>query len=361
MAALSGLEDLVVRSHKGDYRVRFEEGVLAELGSSASDEVRFVIDARVAQLYSEDLTPLLERSSTLVVEAVEPSKSLERMPDYIDHLVAHGVRRGQALVAIGGGITQDIVCFIAATLLRGLDWRFVPTTLLAQADSCIGSKSSINVRNAKNIVGTFTPPQEILIDVDLLETLAPPDFRSGVGEMLKVHAIAGPKAFDEIAADYALLATDRDALLKYISRSLEYKRRLIEADEFDRGVRNVMNYGHTFGHAIESATEFAVPHGIAVTVGMDMANHVAWKLGCTTEEQVRRMRPVLRANSQGFHDVPVPFEAFIEAIAMDKKRTATGLRLVLPDATGAISIGEHALDDHFKAACASYLADDLAV
>jgi 3-dehydroquinate synthase len=355
MVALLESEDLVIQSHAGPYRASFRQGALQRLVDTPEDQTFIVVDERVAELYAAELRDVLERPSTLRIVALEANKSLERLPDYIDHLVEHRVRRGQTLVAVGGGIIQDIVCFLAATLLRGMEWRFIPTTLLAQADSCIGSKSSINVRSAKNIVGTYTPPAEILIDVELLRTLQPDDVRSGIGEMLKVHAIAGPERFDEIAAAYESLTRDRAVLADYILRSLKFKRKLIELDEFDQGARNVMNYGHSFGHAIESATNYSIPHGIAITIGMDMANHVAGELGRTTLEQVERMRSVLASNYRGYADTPVPLDAFMTAISKDKKNTATALRLVLPDEDGIVALVDQPANDRFKRACERYL------
>ncbi|MFL5887412.1 MAG: AroB-related putative sugar phosphate phospholyase (cyclizing), partial [Thermoleophilaceae bacterium] len=290
------LQALVIESHAGPYEVTFDDGALRALGEQVSDgKTHVVIDDRVASLYEEELAPVLGSPSVLRIEASEPAKSLDRFPAYIEHLVARGVRRGHVLVAVGGGVIQDIVCFLAATLLRGLEWHFVPTTLLAQADSCIGSKSSINVGSIKNVLGTFTPPARVTIATRLLDTLSPEDVRSGVGEMLKVHAIEGPEAFDAIAADYSRLFDDRETMERYVHRSLEIKKRIIEIDEFDRGPRNVMNYGHSFGHALESATDFAVPHGIAVTIGMDMANYTARQLGLA-DGAFERMHGTLAAN-----------------------------------------------------------------
>jgi 3-dehydroquinate synthase len=357
MVASQGFDDLIVQSHAGPYRASFCQGVLEQLSSTQEDQTIVILDDLVADLYREQLSDVLARPSTLLIKALEANKSLERLPDYIDHLVEHRVRRGQALVAVGGGIIQDIVCFLAATLMRGMDWRFIPTTLLAQADSCIGSKSSINVRSAKNIVGTYTPPKEISIDVELLETLTPDDMRSGFGEMLKVHAIAGPEYFDEIAEVYDLLSDDRAVLAEYILRSLKYKQKLIEVDEFDQGPRIVMNYGHSFGHAIESATHYSIPHGIAITIGMDMANHVASELAHTTPAHVERMRPVLASNYRGYAKAPVPFDDFITAIGKDKKNTAKSLRLVLPDENGIIGLVEQPASEKFKDACERYLTD----
>jgi 3-dehydroquinate synthase len=316
------------------------------------------VDSRVAELYEHDLAGVLALPSTLLIEASEPAKSLDRFPAYISHLVSNGVKRGNALVAVGGGVIQDIVCFLAATLMRGLEWRFYPTTLLAQADSCIGSKSSINVGEIKNILGTFTPPSQVVIAVPVLRTLSGEEVRSGVGEMLKVHAIHGPESFDRLASDHRALLDDEVVMRRYIRASLEYKRELIELDEFDRGPRNVMNYGHSFGHAIESATDFAVPHGIAVTIGMDMANYVSWRLGHGERSHYERMHAALAANYEGFEAFPIPAEPLLAAIAKDKKNTARALRLILPDAEGRIRIVEQPADDAFRAACADYLAGE---
>jgi 3-dehydroquinate synthase len=224
-------------------------------------------------------------------------------------------------------------------MMRGLPWMFYPTTLLAQSDSCIGSKSSINSRKLKNILGTFTPPDQVVIDVDFLQTLEEKDIFSGIGEMIKVHAINSPESFDEISKNYEQLINDSFVLEKFIFDSLVMKKKLIEIDEFDLGPRNVMNYGHSFGHAIESATNYTIPHGIAVTIGMDMANYVAAKLGISTYKHFERMHDVMDKNSQTYRNVYIDVNALMIALSKDKKNSATQLRLILPDQDGCIRIG----------------------
>jgi len=350
-------ESLSIQSHRGVYVAHFDDAALARLAEASTDSRHFVIDKRVAELYRNELQPVLGSRSALVIEATEENKSLECFPDYVDHLIAHGVRRGHTLVAVGGGIIQDVTCFLAATLLRGLPWHFYPTTLLAQADSCIGSKSSINCHGTKNILGTFTPPAEIVISTRLLRTLDRRDVRSGIGEMLKVHAIDGPQAFDQIAKDYDCIVNDEAVMMAYIRHSLEIKKRIIEADEFDQGVRNIMNYGHSFGHAIEAATAFAIPHGIAVTIGMDMANYVALQRGEAPRTFFDRMHAVLRRNYNGFGTANIPLDCFLSAIAKDKKNVDAELTLILPDAQGRIRRAAQKNDDRFQAWCAEYLGD----
>lgn len=347
---------LTIASHAGPYTAAFHVNGVDRLNDTALDNVHVIIDAHVAELYADRLPALLGHKSVLRLEATEAAKSLDRFTGYVDHLVANGIRRDHALLAVGGGIIQDTTCFLAATLLRGVEWRFFPTTLLAQADSCIGSKSSINCGKAKNILGTFTPPRRVDICVDFLDTLDPRDVRSGVGEMLKVHAIDGPASFDAIAADYPRLFDDAETMGRYIRRSLEIKKGYIERDEFDRGVRNVFNYGHSFGHAIEAATDFAIPHGIAVTIGMDMANFVAWRLGVGGQSHFDRMHPVLRSNYADFADHPVPLDPFLGAIAKDKKNVGSGsVTLILPDRGARIFKDAYPADAAFAAHCRDYL------
>lgn len=351
-------EPLIVQSHTGPYTVAFDEDAFARLYVAVPANAHFIIDAKVAGLYANDLGNVLAATSVLLIEGTEANKSLDQFTGYVEHLISRGVRRGHLLVAIGGGIIQDITCFLAATVLRGLEWHFYPTTLLAQADSCIGSKSSINVGKIKNAMGTFNPPAQVTISTRVLATLDERDVRSGIGEMLKVHIIDGPESFDQIAADYRQLLADPEVMRRYIYRSLKIKKAIIEQDEFDRGLRNLMNYGHSIGHAIESATDFAVPHGIAVTIGMDMANYTAVRLSLMGKGHYERMHPTLAANYAGFERVEIPLDAFLAAIDKDKKNTDTKLSLILPDASARVSCGYYANDAAFRAICADYLATE---
>ncbi len=351
-------DGLLIQSHKGPYTVTISPALLDDPAVLLSGTPHFLVDANIARLYPKQLAAVLAHPNLILIEATEQNKSIERVIPVIERLVAQQVRRGHNLVAIGGGIIQDITCFIAGTLLRGLAWHFVPTTLLAQADSCIGSKSSINMGAVKNILGTFNPPARIYLCTQFLDTLASKDMLSGIGEILKVHAIDGPQAFDRVGADHASLLSDRALLLRYIDAALRIKQRFIEVDEFDSGVRNIFNYGHSFGHAIESATDFAVPHGIAVSMGMDMANRIAMLRGLLPEHQYLRMHPVLRSNYAPFARTPIPLDAMLAALLKDKKNTATQLVLILPHGEQA-RIERVAIDPDtgFRAQCAQFLAE----
>lgn len=336
----------------------FDTQCLKKLDRQIDETCHVIIDGNVARLYAGEIPLTLQSRSVLIIEATEGNKSLDKFPAYVEHFVSRSIRRGQKLVAIGGGIIQDITCFLAATLLRGLPWYFYPTTLLAQADSCVGSKSSINSGKTKNILGTYTPPEEVYINIDVLGTLEEREIHSGVGEMLKVHAIEGPVSFDTIAADYDALISDRRVMENYIHRSLEIKKPIIELDEFDAGTRNIMNYGHSFGHAIESATDFSIPHGIAVSIGMDLANFIASRLDITIGVHYERMHPILRQNTRAVDTIEISEEGFLSAIAKDKKNTGSHLKVILPDREGKITINLLKNDGRFRELCGKFLRED---
>jgi 3-dehydroquinate synthase len=328
-----------IKSHKGDYTVGFIQAGMDELNNKPVENAIYIIDKNVAELYKSRLNNIVNAGRVLLIEATEKNKSLDKFPTYVDALVDLKVRRGQPLVAIGGGIIQDITCFLATTMMRGLPWMFYPTTLLAQSDSCIGSKSSINSGEIKNILGTFTPPSNVVIDVDFLQTLEERDVCSGIGEMLKVHAIDLPDSFDKISNNYDQILSSPTIMEKFIHDSLLMKKKLIEIDEFDEGPRNVMNYGHSFGHAIESATNYEIPHGVAVTIGMDLANFVATELGISNAKHFERMHDVLNKNCSAYRYVNIDVKHMLSALSKDKKNSATQLRLILPDMDGCIQIG----------------------
>lgn len=350
-------EPLNIQSHKGPYSVTFGERFTKDISTIIDAEAHFLVDANVARLYGARLMDVLSRPSTVIIDAIEDNKSLERTIPVFEHLIGSKVRRGHVLVAIGGGIIQDVTCFIASTFLRGLPWHFVPTTLLAQADSSIGSKSSINIGATKNIVGTFYPPRHVHIWTEFLDTLEGKDVQSGIGEIIKVHAIDGEASFDRMAAEFDRFHSDRTVLRRYIRDALLIKKRYIEEDEFDTGVRNIFNYGHSFGHAIESATNYQVPHGIAVTIGMDMANAIAVDRGFLPRRHFDRMHGILQRNYRGYEAVDISVDVLLGALMKDKKNTSTMLGLIFP-------VGERAVikrmdvppDETFRAQCKQFLS-----
>lgn len=292
----------------------------------------FVIDQNVWHLYSNGPLGALDPSGVIVVPIDEKLKSIESVQAIYDNLVTRTAKRNLTLISIGGGILQDISGFAASTLYRGINWVFVPTTLLAQADSCIGGKTSLNYGPFKNLIGTFYPPSHIVVCPAFLATQEQQDFFSGLGEVVKLHLIGGLKDMRRlIEALPAILRRDSKALFDAIRDSIMIKRGYIMEDEFDTGKRNMLNFGHCFGHAIESAAQYEIPHGQAVVLGMLLANAVAKKRGFLSHSSDQfitneLLLPSLVVKVKKDHLNP---KAIIEAMGKDKKRTEKGLALVM--------------------------------
>ena len=355
MGVLHVLNEMQIDSYKGTYSVIFDSTDFQKIGSFIQNDYHFIVDEILFDLYPEELKTVSQSNKVIKIKATEENKAIEKVLPLIEALLDQGIRRNHTLVAIGGGIIQDITCFISSTLFRGLNWKFIPTTLLSQADSCIGSKSSINLGNTKNILGTFNPPSEIYVSPKFLKSLDQREILSGVGEILKVHAIDGVDSFKDLANNYDDIFKSDEVLLKYTQRALQIKKAYIEEDEFDAGIRNIFNYGHSIGHAIESATKFAIPHGIAVTIGMDLANYLSQSYSHIHKSDYERMHETLQKNYLGYEKTNIPFNDFIAALKKDKKNTTDKLVLILPFGEDLnIKKTDVKCDDKFKSICQYY-------
>ena len=324
------LSEITIQSHRGPYSVHFVDDAFNSLEALITEKSFLIIDKNFSQIYFENLKHIRARSKYLILEANEANKDLNCFSQYIKALAELGIKRDCTLIAIGGGVIQDITCFIATTLFRGINWVFFPTTLLAQTDSCIGSKSSINVAGIKNLLGTFTPPSEIFISVKLLKSLEPREVQSGVGEMIKVHGIAGISKLKALSADYSKIVSNDEVMAAYIQSSLLIKKEIIEQDEFDNGIRNVMNYGHTFGHAIESSTNYGIAHGIAVTIGVAMASEYSCRQGYISKDHNDLMQDLFLKNQSDSLNFSIDFPIFMKAILADKKNVGTKVAIIIP-------------------------------
>lgn len=328
------LRSMTVQSINHPYNVLFVEDFVSSLAAQIAPGAVIVVDANVLEIYQDKLLPLLEGVSHIVIEPSERKKSYQGVEPFIKELIEIGFRKNNRLIAIGGGVVQDITAFAASIIFRGVDWFFYPTTLLAQCDSCIGSKTSINFGDYKNQLGGFYPPKEVVIDVNFLDTLTSLDFRSGMGEMLHYYLVSGEDDFQRMLREYDLAFVDKEVLRELVYHSLEIKRSYVERDEFDTGPRNVFNYGHSFGHAIETLTRYEIPHGIAVSIGMDIANYISEKMGLITQNQYETMRALLRKN-WGETCLPnIVLDDFLALLRKDKKAVGKEINVILTKGLG---------------------------
>lgn len=339
---------LTIKSRAGEYTVEFVDTFSKALASFQLDEHYFtLIDEQFSDLYQNHLEGL-DSSKIFRIKANEENKSYEAILPIFEALIEKGIRRDSRLLVIGGGVLQDIGAFVAHLLLRGIQWYFIPTTLLAQADSCIGSKSSINVGPYKNQLGTYDPPKRIVLPADVLKTLTPDDIRSGLGEIIKLHALEGEPPITELKTYLPNASAEMQILQSLIRASLEIKKRYIEEDEFDQGIRNLLNYGHTFGHAYESATQYAIPHGIAVTLGMLTAVYVSEHRGMLPSGTFAKEQKFLEPFYTPFemHLTVEKLSEILAALQRDKKNTNGRVNCILTRGYGRMEkVSLNAIDD----------------
>ncbi len=314
MVGLCVSRSIYIKSSLNSYNVSFKEAK-----NIFNREHFYVIDSNVYDKYKQLFTDIGDK--VIILHVSEESKTYAAVLGIIDKLQLLGLRRESVLAGVGGGIVQDIVCFVASIYMRGIKWIFFPTTLLSQADSCIGSKSSINTQKIKNLLGTFYPPSHVYIDVNFLSTLNRVDIKSGVGEIIKIFHLFDHKSLLKLQSNYDLLIDAGKNIEEYIHQALILKKQIIELDEFDKKERLVMNYGHTFGHAIEKATNYHVPHGIAVTFGMDMANYLSYKFFKITQEKYKLYKKLLERNYSDYINIHLDFKSFLLALDGDKKNS----------------------------------------
>lgn len=324
------LENLTIKSNIKNYIVHFEKdkNFLEKLVNS--ENTIFIIDKNVYNLHKSNILADIPQDKSIFLDISEEMKNIETACFLYEKIMQFSPRKNLTIISIGGGITQDVTGFVASSLYRGVNWFFVPTTLLAQVDSCIGAKTSLNFKHYKNLVGTFYPPSEIFIYPEFLKTLKREDFYSGVGEMAKLHLMNGEDATKNFVKDLSLIdKLDETTLLKYTQNCLKIKKSYIENDEFDTGKRNMLNYGHCFGHAIESSTNFEISHGQAVVLGMILANKEAKKRGILSEKNEvyiynNVLKPILIVK------IPqIDVSKTISAMRQDKKNLGKGLALVM--------------------------------
>lgn len=302
-----------------------------------------VSDGHVAPLYAQRLEAALRRArpdlhiERFVLTPGEASKTLDNFSACVDQLATLGARRDACIYALGGGVVGDLAGFAAACWMRGIDVVQLPTSLLAMVDSSVGGKTAVDIAAGKNLVGAFHPPRAVLADTGSLRTLPARELRAGLAEVIKYGAIIDAPFLDWLAdRREALLAMDDVALAEAIARSCTHKAAIVERDPLEHGERALLNFGHTFAHAIEAEQGFGgLNHGEAVAVGMVLAARLSAQLGMADAADADALQSLL----QDF-GLPVAIPAGLQADALlarmrlDKKAAASGLRLVLWDGPG---------------------------
>lgn len=291
----------------------------------------FVIDECVYRLYYEKLFFTLKKENIYLIPAAETNKIIDTALDICQQMTQIPAKRNAHLISFGGGIIQDISGFAANILYRGIRWTYVPTTLLAACDSCIGGKTSLNYKNYKNLLGTFYPPDAIYITPRFFNTLTERDYESGLGEVIKFNMMLGLKGISSIENDFSDICNRNEEILnKYIKKSLLFKKEFIEKDEFDKKERVLLNFAHTFGHAYETISDYSIPHGTAVAMGMITANRISLSRKILDEDYVKRMEDILlRIIHIDVNAFTTDIPRIIDAMKKDKKQVDDNLTAIL--------------------------------
>ena len=340
------VESVKVALGERSYEITISAGTLDTIGSlcwelGLSGTAAVVTNTTVAPLYYHRVRGSLEAAGYRVLLVSlsdgECHKNSATLNLIYDALVDASVDRGSFIVALGGGVVGDMAGFAAASYLRGIPFVQLPTTLLSQVDSSVGGKTGINHPKGKNLIGAFYQPRAVLIDVALLDTLPEREYLSGLGEIIKYGAVLDAEFFSFLEQNSGLLlARDRKALIHAVGRSCAIKARVVEMDEREGGVRAVLNYGHTLGHAVETLTQYtSCLHGEAVAIGMVQAARVSHSFGFCSQADRDRIESLIGLLGLPMELPDFPSKAYAEALSHDKKVRDSGLLFICNLGIGA--------------------------
>ncbi len=345
---LNNMKRIRVRLGTNSYDICTGSGLLMQTGQQLkglgfSDKLVVVTDPKVKSLYGETLEKSLTGEGfnlvMLEVPEGEEQKSLETAGRLYHELSNFHTERTTPIIALGGGVIGDLTGFVAATYSRGVPLIQIPTTLLAQVDSSIGGKVAVNHEQLKNKIGAFYQPRLVISDITTLRTLNATEISDGLAEIIKYAVIRDKKLFTYLEENLdSVKSLDERALEWVVFKSAKIKAEVVEKDERDSGLRNILNYGHTVGHAIESASDFKIGHGEAVAIGMLAAASISNKLGILDKNELNRLKDIIQRAGLPTAIPNLEVERMLQAMEQDKKILRGRVRFVLPKSIGNVFI-----------------------
>lgn len=339
------------------YNVIIGSDILSDLSDHLPSEIfkgstAVVTDDTVNRLYGDKVCEALEAKGCRVMKFVfshgEASKNPDIWLSLLRFLAKHQLTRSDTVFALGGGVTGDLTGFAASVYLRGVRWIQIPTTLLAAVDASVGGKTAIDLPEGKNLIGTFYQPHAVLCDINVFDTLPESVFSDGCAEIIKYGMLCDSTLFDSLPGGL-------EKIEDIVARCVEIKRDIVCSDEFDRGSRQLLNFGHTIGHAIELLSDYSIPHGSAVAIGMVMITEAAMFTGNCSEKCADTLVRLVKALRLPIH-CPYNAEQLFEASLRDKKRAGDNLTIVVPESVGRCSLKTVSLEkwkNLLRLACSS--------
>lgn len=323
------MSDLSVKSGVASYTVR-----LASIADVRLDDFGLIVVDEAVEGFVG-----IHEGRSLMLKTSESMKTMDTVLLICREMQKRQLTRESRILAIGGGVIQDLVTMSASIYHRGISWTYMPTTLASMVDSCIGGKSSINLDRIKNVLGNFFPPAEVIISTEFLETLDQNQKLAGLSEAVKINFARGKEAFSDFLSNPACLNPQNDSKTKeLVFQTLTSKAWFIEIDEFDKAERQLLNFGHTFGHALEAATKNKLPHGLAVCLGMLSALHFSGSTEFAFKESLTKYCLEILRLSDGLIAMTedLDWTLFKLAIGSDKKSSPRDLSFILPDIHGGL-------------------------
>lgn len=353
------METVKVKTKLKNYNIHISNGILKEAGDLILKEVKIkkamvITDINVYELYGSKFSESLKKAKIdhnfIVVEPGEKSKSFDTLNHIYSELIKYNITRADAVIALGGGVIGDLAGFAAATYLRGTKFIQVPTTLLSQVDSSVGGKVGVNLKEGKNLVGAFYQPEVVLIDTDTLNTLSEREFKSGMAEVIKYGCIYDDKLFLKLKGlDASSIKVEIKSVIK---TCVEIKRDVVEIDERDRGLRKILNFGHTLGHAIEKVEGYGkYTHGEAIAIGMYKMSLEGEKRNITKLGTSKALKEIFKKYNIKTEYKMINPEEIIEAIRSDKKSEAECIDLVFISQIGKselIRVELNKIEEYFE-------------
>jgi 3-dehydroquinate synthase len=342
------MHNITVNLSQNSYMIKIGTGILAQTGDSLRslgmrNKAVIVTNPLVKNLYGDGLnTHLMKagfKTAVLEVPDGEEYKSLEQAGRLFDRMSEFGAERSTPVIALGGGVIGDLTGFVAATYMRGIPLIQLPTTLLAQVDSSIGGKTAVNHGKLKNMIGAFYQPKIVLTDISTLKTLSQAEVVNGLAEVIKYGIISDRGLFQLIADNIEKLKlTDMAVTEEVVARCMDVKARVVEKDERDEGWRNILNYGHTIGHAVETVSDFKIKHGHGVAIGMVGAGMIAQRAGLLSASELERIISLITAAGLPIKIPDLDIELIMQAMRHDKKKIEGKIRFILPQHIGEVLI-----------------------
>lgn len=339
------MEKLYVDLGEDSYYIKFSDSFngLAEAMKeiNAPNKLLIVTDTNVEKLYAEETAAILKEAgydcAVYAFEAGEENKNMDSILGICGACMDHGLDRKSMIVALGGGVVGDMAGFAAAIYMRGIKFVQIPTTLLSQSDSSVGGKTGIDFKESKNILGAFHQPKLVYINVNTLRTLSEEQFISGMGEVIK-HGIIRDKAFFDYLRDNAekIKKCDAETFIYMSKINCGIKAAVVEQDEKENALRAILNFGHTIGHAVESAYNFTMTHGECVGLGMIAASYISYKRNMITKEELDEIESILYEYDFRTRVKLPESEAIWNFMQKDKKKAEGKLKFILPEAIGKV-------------------------